>query len=394
MAHKHSIYDSDTHFRIDPITRALRNESSTKTMLMQYDHNSERFTFEIPRMVEGHDMSLCDVVEIHYLNISTKTRETNAGIYEITDVQLSPESEDVVIGSWLISRNATKEEGVLNFLVRFACTTNGELDYVWSTGIYTGITISAGICNSEIVVEEYADILQQWRAELDAAIPVRGEDYWTEEDKAEIKAYVDGEVAKQNIPITSHDELVVNNYPSNVTMLIQNFRKTGHICQATIQFRVETAIRDEYGFQVISLPFSSNMRVWLGGGTQFFINGSERHIKVNSDQLAAGTYMLYFMYLTEQEEPTVPPQKITFTVNGTEYQAEEGMTWEAFLRSDYNVGDIFYKECPGVFWKVGYGDPMVLHFLSTPEGDEVYVYSDAPNDTVLAVIPDGAVYVA
>lgn len=66
MAHKHSVYDTDPHFAIDPITRAITNQSTTKTQLMQYDHNSERFTFEIPRLVDGHDMKLCDKIEIHY----------------------------------------------------------------------------------------------------------------------------------------------------------------------------------------------------------------------------------------------------------------------------------------------------------------------------------------
>ena len=44
MAHKHSVYDTDTHFSINQITQAIKNESSSKTTLIQYDHNSERFT--------------------------------------------------------------------------------------------------------------------------------------------------------------------------------------------------------------------------------------------------------------------------------------------------------------------------------------------------------------
>lgn len=35
MAHKHSIYDTDPHFKIDPATRAIQNESG-KVKLMQY----------------------------------------------------------------------------------------------------------------------------------------------------------------------------------------------------------------------------------------------------------------------------------------------------------------------------------------------------------------------
>lgn len=48
MAHKHSMYDPDTHFKIDPVTRAIVNISD-KNVLMQRDHNSEIFTFELER---------------------------------------------------------------------------------------------------------------------------------------------------------------------------------------------------------------------------------------------------------------------------------------------------------------------------------------------------------
>ena len=65
MAHKHSVIDTDKHFVIDPVTREITNNSE-KLSLMQNDHNSETYTFEIPRNIDGHEMALCNVVEIHY----------------------------------------------------------------------------------------------------------------------------------------------------------------------------------------------------------------------------------------------------------------------------------------------------------------------------------------
>ena len=62
MGHTHAVYDSDTHFLIDPITRAITNANNAKTALMQHDHNSERYTFECPRYIEQHDMSKCNRV--------------------------------------------------------------------------------------------------------------------------------------------------------------------------------------------------------------------------------------------------------------------------------------------------------------------------------------------
>ena len=165
MAHLHSIYDTDKHFKIDPITRNITSESPKKT-LMQYDHNSERFTFEIPRFIEGHDMSLSDSVRIHYINIGQASTDRQSGVYEVDDVQISPDSEDVVIFSWLISRNCTQFNGTLNFAIRFNCVTNEELDYSWGTGIFAGIKVSNGLDNSEVVMDNYVDILEQWKRDF------------------------------------------------------------------------------------------------------------------------------------------------------------------------------------------------------------------------------------
>ena len=165
MAHLHSVYDNDTHFKIDPVTRKIKNETG-KVILMQNDHNSERFTFEIPRYIEGHDMSVCNKVEVHFINLKADNTEKCADVYPVEDLQVSPDSADVVICSWLISQNATKYAGSLNFVIRFACLTGNVIDYQWYTDIHKGITVSESISNTRSVVTAYSDVLEQWRQEL------------------------------------------------------------------------------------------------------------------------------------------------------------------------------------------------------------------------------------
>lgn len=169
MYHKHPVYDTDQHLIIDPITRTIKNESG-KTVLMQNDHNSERFTFEIPRYVEGHDMCLCDVVEVHYLNIDSANKANqNADIYPVLDFQRSSESDDVMVGTWLISSNATMYSGSLNFIFRFACTDEEttEITYQWFSDVYTGLKITKGLYNTEIVSDEdNSDVLAAWKKEI------------------------------------------------------------------------------------------------------------------------------------------------------------------------------------------------------------------------------------
>lgn len=230
MAHTHSVIDADKHFVIDPVTRAIANQSE-KLVLMQGDHNSECFTFELPKTVDGHDMTLCNSVQVHYINVSSDKAETTKGLYAVSD--LNAEDEKVTF-SWLVSGNATKYAGKLSFIVKFKCLADdGTIDYVWNTAIFEGISISNGINNTDEIAEEYADILAEWEKRIialeengtagtdglsayevavengfegteeqwleslkgmDGCTPQKGVDYWNEQDKAEIKTYVDNAI--------------------------------------------------------------------------------------------------------------------------------------------------------------------------------------------------------
>lgn len=165
MGHIHSIYDTDPHFSIDPVSRVITNQSSNKTAIMQNDHNSERFTFEMPRYIEEHDMSLCDKVQVHFINIGDAGKRVS-GLYEVTDLQISPADNNVVICSWLVSNDATKLVGPLTFVLRFACTAADRVQYAWHTAVHSGIAVGTSINNSEAIVNEYIDVLENWYLEL------------------------------------------------------------------------------------------------------------------------------------------------------------------------------------------------------------------------------------
>ena len=165
--HKHPVTDTDAHFRIDAITRNI-SAVSGKSALIQGDHNSERFTFELSsRHIEKHDMSLCNVVQIHYINIDSAKKAQTSGVYEVDDMEVSTEDDNKVTLSWLISENATRYSGSLSFLIKFKCVDDdGKVSYVWNSGIFKGISISDGMDNGNAIVEDYSDILVQWRYEL------------------------------------------------------------------------------------------------------------------------------------------------------------------------------------------------------------------------------------
>lgn len=59
-------------------------------------------------------MSLSDRIEVHYINIDRRTNATSRDVYIIDDAAVDG---DKLAFSWLISGNATKYYGRLNFII-------------------------------------------------------------------------------------------------------------------------------------------------------------------------------------------------------------------------------------------------------------------------------------
>lgn len=163
MAHTHPVVDSDSRFVINSTTREI-STTSDKLELVQGDHQSERITFEIPKIVEGHDMSLSDRIEVHYINIERRTNATSRDVYIIDDAAVDG---DKLTFSWLISGNATKYYGRLNFIILFECLDpDGNYTYKWNTEICKLLTIGEGISNTSAVIEDHSDILEKFKKEI------------------------------------------------------------------------------------------------------------------------------------------------------------------------------------------------------------------------------------
>ena len=221
MPHSHPIYDSDKHFVIDPITRNIVNNSS-KLTIMQYDHNSERFTFEIPRVIEGHDMSLSNAVRVNFINIGSIKTNTNSGVYEVDDVTVSLDDPDTITFSWLISGAATKYNGSLNFAIRFYCLSDeSEIEYSWGTNIYSGIKVSNSLDNSETIVEDYVDVLEKWKQDVINNIPKQVQTDWNQNDST-AKDYI-----KNKPSIATNDDSM--DFLAEMEMIAPVTNSTGEI---------------------------------------------------------------------------------------------------------------------------------------------------------------------
>ena len=203
MVHKHSVQDSGARFVIDQHTRQIKNNSANKTTIVQYDHNSQQVTFEIPLYVDSHAMTLCDLIELHFINISTDGKSANHGTYEVQDIKADG---DNAVFTWTISQEATQLAGSLNFFIVFKCTEDGVTVYRWGTEICKTLAVSAGMDNGEAIITEYPDILAQWKAQLFDASNTAVTNVATAEANALAAIEAAGEAKKQSVLDSIPDE--------------------------------------------------------------------------------------------------------------------------------------------------------------------------------------------
>lgn len=169
----HSIIDPDTHFIVDADDRSITNVSGEHLTIMQYDHNSERMTFELPRYIEGHDMYATNLVMVLFANTSKGTsasnRVTSAGVYQVTDLEIKKDHPDTLTCSWLIAREATQYVGTLKFQLQLVCHENEELgipEYYWHTDQCDMIDVKPSLSSGNDVGEAYPDIITSMDARL------------------------------------------------------------------------------------------------------------------------------------------------------------------------------------------------------------------------------------
>lgn len=167
LTHSHEVIDADREFVIDPYTKKI-TAGPVNLTLAQFSKKSERLTFYIPdKIVEGHDLSECNSVEIHFQNIKEDLTARNLGIYPVTDLHVQEDAS--VTLSWLVDDDATQYAGGLIFSIHFACIDEtGQLIYDFPTLTYSGLTVGETVWNSATLVTKYPDIIAEFDARIAA----------------------------------------------------------------------------------------------------------------------------------------------------------------------------------------------------------------------------------
>lgn len=166
-SHVHPVADDESRFVINPSTRQIEKVGREPNILIQGDHNSEVYTFELPRYIEGHDMMLCNRIYVHINNIDAETKEENEDLAEMYDLMPDEDNPDIVSSSWTIRRESVQKVGILSFAIEYQCVDeDGEITYEWHTDIYSDVEVREGRNNGPAAIIEYNSILEQWRERL------------------------------------------------------------------------------------------------------------------------------------------------------------------------------------------------------------------------------------
>lgn len=371
--HTHPVPDTDTYFVIDPITRRIENTNRKKTVIMQYDHNSERFTFELPRYIDGHDMLECNSVTVNVDNIevveSVEGEEAvepriNSDAPDMTDLRIHPDDPEKVISSWLISRNSTQLAGILSFHIEYKCVDiDGNVVYEWSTDDYDEIEIRARKKNGEAAVAAHSDLLEQWRTRIFGA---------GDSVLANIAAEGEAQVAAVKAESKTQQDSVELKGAQTLESIPEDYTEVSNMAEEATRSKCDAIVCESAG-ELITLKDSSNDHIRglkLFGkseqnGTPTPDNPQEIVSVENPSMSVCGKNLIPFPY----GESTVTKNGVTFTVN------DDGSIHLSGTATKVSVFTVFQGSLPlnGIFTLSGVTNKSnpSTHYMQ-PYIDDVY----------------------
>ena len=333
--HTHPVPDTDTYFVIDPVTRKIENTNPKKHVIMQYDHNSERCTFELPRFIDGHDMLECTSVTVNVDNIEVVESEggevaeprVNSDAPDMTDLRIHPNDPEKVITSWLISRNSTQLAGILSFHIEFKCVdSNGNVVYEWSTDNFNEIEVKARKKNGEAAISEYTDVFEQWRTRIFGA---------GDSVMANIAAEGEAQVAAVKAESTTQQEAVELKGAQTLDTIPEDYTEIDAMAEDAVRSKANAIICSVEG-DVIEVPDSSDDYI---RGLKIF--GKTAQAKTTGTQLAyvninVADYALKGVMCSETDDGNI-------VVSGT---STEGL-WNRLMSAELVAGETYILSSNG-----------------------------------------------
>ena len=138
--------------------RTISIPSTVANLGVESDNDILRLNFKMPRYIGDIDLSTFSI-RINYVNA-----QGESDVYTVSDATTTA---DHISFSWLVGPTATRYKGETRFNVCLVkLTSDGEyVDREFNTTVAT-MKVLEGLEVDESLVEEYSDLIEQWRREL------------------------------------------------------------------------------------------------------------------------------------------------------------------------------------------------------------------------------------
>lgn len=137
--------------------RTISIPSSVPNLGVESDNDVLRLNFKMPRHIGDIDLSTFGI-RINYLNAGGET-----DVYTVSDAE---PGTDHISFSWLVGPTATRYKGETTFNVcLITLDSDGYVDQEFNTTI-ARLKVLEGLEVDESLVEQYSDLIEQWRKEL------------------------------------------------------------------------------------------------------------------------------------------------------------------------------------------------------------------------------------
>lgn len=143
-------------FTVDISLRTIIIPKDVTNLGVESDDSVLSLPFRIPRHYCGIDLSTFEI-NINYLNA-----RGGGDRYEIHDPTINTDSIEF---KWVVGRHAAMYAGKVNFNLCIKEIVNGETNREFNTTPAT-LPILEGLEVGEQIVQEYADVIEQWKHDL------------------------------------------------------------------------------------------------------------------------------------------------------------------------------------------------------------------------------------
>ena len=166
-----STSDNGSVYTANPLTeehiiigedRIITVPEPLRRIAVQYDHNVETVTFDCPRFWDNHDLMLT------YIYINYIKPDKTKFAYLAKNVRIDEIDSNIIHFDWVIGRELTNLNGPITFLVCGIKTDEkGYRKLQWNSEINTQMSISNGLECTDVLTDEYPDIITDLLTRMD-----------------------------------------------------------------------------------------------------------------------------------------------------------------------------------------------------------------------------------